>query len=71
MIVIGEILSSDFPHARVDLYNIEGKIYFGEITFYANSGYGLIHPDNFDFELGTYFTEYGENNKQRKEEQFN
>ena len=59
MIKAGEVLSKDFPHTRVDFYNVEGKICFGEITFYANSGYGLIHPDCYDNKLGSYFTEYG------------
>ena len=27
------------PHIRVDLYNIEGQIYFGELTFYNQSGF--------------------------------
>ena len=51
-------LSSDFPFVRVDLYNINGRIYFGELTFYPSSGYGQFHPDDFDFVLGRYFTEY-------------
>lgn len=51
-------LSLDFPFVRVDLYNIEGKIYFGELTFYPSSGYGKFHPDAFDFELGLNFTKY-------------
>lgn len=32
-------LSEKLPYARVDLYNVNGKIYFGEITFYPQSGY--------------------------------
>lgn len=48
-------LSADFPFVRVDLYNISGKIYFGELTFYPSSGYGKFHPENFDVELGTQF----------------
>lgn len=51
-------LSADFPFVRVDLYNISGKIYFGELTFYPSSGYGKFHPDKFDFQLGKEFTEY-------------
>ena len=58
MITIAEHLSEDFPYARVDLYNINGKIYFGEITFYPWSGYVKFTPEEFDFELGRYFTEY-------------
>lgn len=55
---IASLLSKDFPFVRVDLYNINGKIYFGELTFYPSSGYGKFHPDDFDFQLGSYFTEY-------------
>ncbi len=58
MVAIAEKLSEDFPYARVDLYNIKGKIYFGEITFYPWSGYVKFTPDEFDYTLGSYFTEY-------------
>ena len=52
---IAEALSKPFPHARIDLYNINGKIYFGEITFFTFSGYMCYEPDSFDFELGEKF----------------
>ncbi len=55
MIKIAEKLSEDFPFVRVDLYNMEGKIYFGELTFYPWSGYVQFTPDSFDFELGEKF----------------
>jgi hypothetical protein len=55
MIVIAQKLAEPFPFARVDLYNIGGKIIFGEITFYPASGYNTYKPDSFDFELGKYF----------------
>ncbi len=55
MIDICKQLSKDFPFVRVDLYNIKGQIYFGELTFYPWSGYVKFHPDTFDFELGKYF----------------
>lgn len=58
MIRIAEQLSSEFPFVRVDLYNVNGAIYFGELTFYPSSGYGRFHPDSFDIELGKLFTEY-------------
>ena len=38
MIEIAEIIAQGFPQVRVDLYNVKGKIYFGEMTFYAFSG---------------------------------
>ena len=52
---IAEGLSKDFPHVRVDLYNIAGRIYFGELTFYDGSGYMTFSPDSFDEELGRDF----------------
>lgn len=58
MIEVAETLSSDFPFVRVDLYNLQGQIIFGEMTFYPASGYGHFTRDDFDFELGSYFTAY-------------
>lgn len=58
MLEIAKVLSADFPHVRVDLYNLDGKIYFGELTFYDGSGYFLYEPDDFDIIAGRYFTEY-------------
>lgn len=55
MIKIAETLSREFPHVRVDLYNVDGKIIFGELTFYPWSGYVKFTPDIFDFELGKKF----------------
>ena len=39
MIEIAKELSKDFLFARIDLYNIDGQIYFGEITLSPNSGF--------------------------------
>lgn len=52
---VAQTLSKDFPHVRVDLYNVDGKIYFGELTFYGASGYQQFEPDEFDYKLGEYF----------------
>ena len=52
---IAEKLSEDFPEARIDLYDDNGQIKFGEITYYDSSGYMLFKPDSFDFELGNKF----------------
>ena len=51
MISIAESLALDFPHVRVDLYNMRGKIVFGELTFYPASGYSVFYPDEFYFIL--------------------
>ena len=39
MFAIAAKLSEGLPFARIDLYNSCGKIYFGEITFYPDSGF--------------------------------
>lgn len=55
MLEIAARLSEDFPFARIDLYSVAGKVYFGEITFYPWSGYMEFEPDEFDFVLGEKF----------------
>ena len=52
MITIAEKLSSGHPFLRVDLYNINGHIYFGELTFYPASGFSPFLSDEQDRMLG-------------------
>ena len=47
-------LCDSLHHCRVDLYDIDGKIYFGEITFYHGSGYNFFEPISWDEELGSW-----------------
>ena len=55
MVEYAEILSAPFPHARVDFYNVDRKVVFGELTFFNASGYVQFVPDEFDFEMGKNF----------------
>ena len=55
MVEYAEILSKQFPHVRVDFYNINGEIIFGELTFFMASGYLNFEPDSFDYEMGAQF----------------
>ena len=55
MMDIAEILSADFPYVRVDLYSVDNKVYFGELTFYPWSGYVQFDPDEWDFKFGKDF----------------
>lgn len=55
MLRVAEKLSEDFPYVRVDLYNVDGKVYFGELTFYPWSGYVQYYPDEADFLFGEDF----------------
>ncbi|MGI6544892.1 MAG: ATP-grasp fold amidoligase family protein [Fastidiosipilaceae bacterium] len=52
MIDIVTKLCQGFPHVRVDLYNVNGNIYFGEMTFSSGSGFNRIVPERYDMELG-------------------
>jgi hypothetical protein len=52
MIEIGSKIAKDFPYVRVDFYDINGKLYYGEITFYHGSGFDVFVPEKFDFEWG-------------------
>ncbi len=45
-------LSAGIPHVRVDLYEIEGEVYFGEMTFYHWSGLKRFEPAEWDLKLG-------------------
>ena len=52
MIEISRKLSEDFIFCRIDLYNINGKIYFGEMTFTSAGGYDDEIPNDLDVEMG-------------------
>jgi hypothetical protein len=54
MLALAEKLSKPFDYVRVDLYDLNGKIYFGELTHYPDSGILKFEPSSFDFELGKY-----------------
>ncbi|MDO4737700.1 MAG: ATP-grasp fold amidoligase family protein [Bacteroidales bacterium] len=49
---IAERLSIGFPHIRVDLYNISGRVYFGELTFFHWSGMMPFVPMEWDYKFG-------------------
>lgn len=50
-----ELISEPFPHARIDFFYIDGKYYFGEITFYSASGFMNIEPREFVNTMGEWF----------------
>jgi hypothetical protein len=52
MIEIAKKLSKGIPFVRVDLYNVNGKIYFGEFTFHHDGGINTFHPQDWDRKLG-------------------
>lgn len=52
MIFISEKLSEGFPHVRVDLYYINGQIYFGEITITHFGGFTPLEPEEWELKFG-------------------
>ena len=52
MVEIARILSEDFKFVRVDLYELDDKIYFGELTFTPGCGVFPYFTDEFDAEMG-------------------
>lgn len=54
MIELAEKLGENMPHARIDFYNINGKIYFGEITFFHWSGLKPFVPEEWDYKFGSW-----------------
>ena len=53
---LAEKLSQNIPHVRVDFYNINGRIYFGELTFYHWSGFVAFEPKEWDKTFGDWIT---------------
>lgn len=56
MINFAEILSKNLPFLRVDFYEVDGHLYFGELTFYPGSGFEEFTPDSYDEILGGWIT---------------
>lgn len=52
MVQVAELLAQDFDFVRVDLYNVGGRIYFGELTCYPAGGLAIFVPRDYDFVFG-------------------
>jgi len=46
-------LASEFPFVRVDFYPVQGRVYFGETTFYPAAGLGNFNPPEWDDIMGS------------------
>ena len=51
---LAQKLSQGIPHVRVDLYEVNGRVYFGEMTFYHWSGMVPFDPPEWDRKLGSW-----------------
>lgn len=61
MLKVATVLSKKFIHVRVDLYAIENRVYFGELTFYHGSGCEIITPPEFAYTMGDWMDITGGN----------
>jgi hypothetical protein len=63
MIKISEILSKGIPFVRVDFYEPNGILYFGELTLFPGSGFEEFTPEKYDYLLGSWLKLPKENQK--------
>lgn len=54
MVEVAKKLSEGLVEARIDLYSVNGKTYFGEITLYHGSGIAKCTPESFRDTMGSW-----------------
>ena len=54
MIECAEWLSKGVPYLRVDFYEVNDRLYFGELTFYPGSGFEKFSPESYDYLFGSW-----------------
>lgn len=52
MKALAEKLTQGMKFVRLDLYEIDGQVYFGEFTFFHGGGFYLFKPDHWEKDLG-------------------
>lgn len=53
MIQLAEKLSKGIPFVRVDFYEVNRRVLFGELTFFTGSGFTKFVPEEWDLKLGS------------------
>ena len=56
MLELAAKLSAGIPHVRIDLYQVNGKVYFSEYTFFSDAGFVGFEPPEWDEILGSWLT---------------
>lgn len=51
-VYLAEKLAKNIPEVRIDFYDVDGNIYFGEMTFFDSSGFGIFEPEEWDYKFG-------------------
>ena len=60
---VAQVLSKGLPSVRIDLYEVDGKVYFGEYTFTHHGGLVPFHPEKWDYTFGSWITLPSKNNE--------
>ncbi|NYJ17819.1 ATP-grasp fold amidoligase family protein [Nesterenkonia sandarakina] len=55
MVLAAEALGAGYDYMRVDLYNVDGEIWFGEMTPYPSGGMDPLSPDSVDIQMGAWW----------------
>ncbi|ENE4764052.1 hypothetical protein ABNJ07_002864 [Vibrio parahaemolyticus] len=58
VVSLAKKLAKPFKYVRVDMYNVDGKVYFGELTFCHGSGWEPFSSKDTDVLLGSYWKEF-------------
>lgn len=56
MIKVAQVLSKGLPAVRIDLYEVDGRVFFGEYTFTHHGGHVPFHPEKWDYTFGSWIT---------------
>lgn len=56
MLELSKKLSEGIPFLRTDFYEVNGNLYFGELTFFPASGLEPFKPDDWDYKMGQWIT---------------
>ncbi len=54
MFEAARVLSKGMPHIRVDFYEVDGKMYFGELTLHSGNGFSPYEPKEWDELFGSW-----------------
>ena len=52
MLEIGQHFADQMHYVRVDFYDVDGKLYCGEVTLHHGGGYDKFVPEEYDLEYG-------------------
>ena len=52
MVEIGSQIAKEYKYVRIDFYDVDGKLFFGEITHHHGGGFDMFFPETYDLSFG-------------------